>query len=192
VTGPSDYLPVIFPTGDLIPDGDSGVLLGVRRVPPAPLGSSVPRHDYVYRATDQGKVIYKLALPDIAGLRVDDGMVLNDENQACTAIGGLVLCFDSLSDKELWRYDTGTARVTIIFAAEDGSVVVEDSNRHILALDKHGNKTTDKISILQDRLLPGYPIGLKCACCRARGRRALPKPVPRCSAGIGSRRGELA
>jgi outer membrane protein assembly factor BamB len=141
---PDDLAPLTLPTGDLIPDGDGGVLLAVRQVPARPLGSPVVRHDYVYRITDEGKLAYKLALPDFAGLRVDDGMVLNDENQACTTIGGVVLCFNSISGKELWRYDTGTAKVTIVFAAEDGSVVAEDSNRHMLALDKYGKKTTEE------------------------------------------------
>jgi outer membrane protein assembly factor BamB len=136
--------PLILPTGDLIPDGAGRALIAVRQIPGGNHSSPDSRHDYIYRITQAGKLAYKLALPATASLRVDDGIALNDENRAFTTVGGVVLCFDSLSGQEQWRYDSGTERVAIIFAKEEGGVVVQDGNKHLLSLDKNGNKTADE------------------------------------------------
>ena len=139
-----DLTPMVFPIGDLIPDNEGGVLLSVRQFPRGPVGAPLISHDYVYRITDEGKLAYKFALPPFHGLRIDEGMVLNEENRAFTTVGGLALCFDLIAGKEVWRYDTRTPKVSITFAAEGGSLVVEDSNHHLLVLDKDGTKTSEE------------------------------------------------
>lgn len=140
----SDLTPIIIPTGDIIPDNEGGVLLSVRQSPRGAPGAPLICHDYVYRITDEGKLAYKLALPPFPGLRIDEGMVLNDDNRAFTTVGGLVLCFDSITGKEVWRFDSRTPKVSITFAAEGGGLVVENSLHHLLALDKDGKKVSEE------------------------------------------------
>lgn len=139
-----DLTPMVIPTGDLIPDNEGGVLLSVRQVPRGAPGAPLICHDYVYRITDEGKVAYKLALPPFPGLRIDGGMVLNEDSRAFTTVGGLVLCFDSISGKEVWRYNSQTPKVSITYAAEGGGLVVENSLHHLLVLDKDGKKISEE------------------------------------------------
>jgi outer membrane protein assembly factor BamB len=138
----NDWPPSLEPAGDLIPDNEGGVLLAVRQYLRTPFTSPPRFHDYIYRITSEGKLAYKFALP--GELRMEDGMALNDENRAFITVGSLVICFDSLSGSEVWRYDAQTRNVNIIFAAEDGGVVVQDGNHHVLALNKDGKKTAEE------------------------------------------------
>jgi len=84
-------------------------------------------------------------------------MALNDENRAFITVGSLVICFDSLSGSEVWRYDTQTPNVNIVFAADDGSVVVQDGNHHILALNKNGKKTAEEDFDMLHEATPRLP-----------------------------------
>lgn len=138
----NDWPPSLEPTGDLIPDGNGGVLLAVRQYLRTPFPSPPRPHDYIYRITSEGKLAYKVALP--GEIRMEDGMALNNENRAFITVGSLVICFDSLSGAEVWRYDAQTLNVNIVFAAEDGSVVVEDGNHHVLSLNKEGKKMAEE------------------------------------------------
>lgn len=138
----NDWPPSLQPTGDLIPDGDGGVLLAVRQFVRSPFQTLPPSYDYIYRVTNEGKLAYKLALP--GRIRKEDGMVLNDQDRAFITVESLVICFNSLSGAEVWRYDAQTQNVNIVFAADSGDVVVEDSNHHILALNQDGKKTADE------------------------------------------------
>jgi outer membrane protein assembly factor BamB len=138
----NDWPPSLQPTGDLIPDGNGGVLLAVRQFVRTPFNSPPHGYDYIYRITNEGKLAYKLALP--GAIRKEDGMALNDQNHAFITVENLVICFNSLSGAEVWRYDAQTQNVNIVFAAEDGSVVVQDSNHHVIALNQDGKKTAEE------------------------------------------------
>lgn len=151
------FTPLMLPTGDITPDGAGGVLISVRHLPGGTRSSPDFRRDYIYRITQAGNLAYKFALPPIAELRIDDGVALNDEDRAFTTVGGIVLCFDSLSGQEVWRYDTGTPKVAIIFAKQDGGVVVQDGNLHMLAVDKNGKKTADEDFNPAHQLQPPLP-----------------------------------
>jgi outer membrane protein assembly factor BamB len=115
----------VTPTGAIIPDGMNGILVSVRAVHRANLGGApVSADEFVYRVNSAGEVIYKLQLPNYTG-PLRDGMVLGEENSAFATRGGVLIAFNALTGKELWRWDSGLPDVEIYMSMAGGSCAVQ-------------------------------------------------------------------
>lgn len=119
-----DLVSVGSPTGEIIPDGQGGVLLSVHWSHNAILRDAHDSDEYVYRLDENGAVLYKLLLPPYLGRRHDE-MVLGEENRGFATRGGVLVAFDVLKGTEIWRWDSGTPEIEVFAALANGGCTVQ-------------------------------------------------------------------
>lgn len=121
----TEHLRVVTPTGGIIPDGFGGILLSVgwthigtkmdaRRLP----------DEFIYRIDPEGKVVYKLPLPNYEG-PLHDEMVLGEESRGFATRGGILIAFDVRDGREVWRWDSQTAEIEVFAALANGGCLVQ-------------------------------------------------------------------
>jgi outer membrane protein assembly factor BamB len=113
------------PTGAIIPDGLGGVLLSIRRSPYA-MGEDVHRSadEYIYRLDQDGKVIYKFALPKYDGPLQDD-MVLGENDRGFATRGGVLIAFNVRDGNETWRWDSHIPGIKVFAALANGGCLAQ-------------------------------------------------------------------
>ena len=115
---------VASPTGGIIPDGLGGLLLSIRRSPYAAQQASGSGDEFVYRLDQDGKVLYTLPLPKYDG-RLQDEMVLGENDQGFATRGGTLIAFNVPDGKEIWRWDSHTPEITVFAALAGGACAVQ-------------------------------------------------------------------
>jgi len=117
--------PDVSPTGDIIPDGFSGVLLSIRASSKASTQkASEPFDEFVYRVTEEGTLAFKFPLPRYVG-ELDDEMVLGEQDLGFASRGGTLVAFNVKDGTEVWRWNSGIPEVKIIMATAGGGCAVD-------------------------------------------------------------------
>jgi outer membrane protein assembly factor BamB len=115
----------VSPTGELIPDGLSGVLLSIRRSSRATAGSAAPAaEELVYRIDSNGRIVYRFPLPKYTGA-VHDEMVLGEREQAFATRGGTLTVFNVRTGQPLWTWDSQTSSIKVLMALANGGIAVQ-------------------------------------------------------------------
>jgi outer membrane protein assembly factor BamB len=135
----SDPVSVASPTGGIIPDGLGGVLLSIRWSHDDLVDDVHGSHDgFVYRLDQDGNVIYKFPLPKDRG-KLNDEMVLGENNLGFATRGGTLVAFDVPEGKEIWRWDS-PQEIAVFAALANGSCLVQTPT----AVVEVENATTSK------------------------------------------------
>ena len=133
-------LPAATPAGAIIPDGLGGVLLAVRRSENV-FGGKTPRlpKELVDRLDGEGKLAYKLSLPEFEG-PLHDEMVLGEKNLGFATRGGTLIAFDVELGKELWRWQSSSPEIEAFAALADGSCLVQTESALVAVADSTNSK----------------------------------------------------
>lgn len=113
----SEALPVVSPTGSVIPDGFGGLLVSMRE-------EQSGQDELVYRLDGQGGVVYRFPLPRYTGTLHDD-MVLGEDNTGFATRGARVVCFSVQDGTELWHWDSDIDDISLVAALANGHVLVQ-------------------------------------------------------------------
>ncbi len=115
---------VTAPTGAIIPDGLGGVLLSMRKaVATPPSQAKTSTDEFVYRIDEAGGFLYKMLLPKYTG-KLNDEMVLGEENVGFATRGGILVAFHVEDGKEMWRW-TSPQEVEVFAALANGHCMVQ-------------------------------------------------------------------
>lgn len=102
----------------IVTDNMSGMLV------PAQWSDGTTTDDFVYRVAEDGQVVYKLAMPKFAGPS-DDGMVIGGHDVAFATRGGTLIAFDERIGKDLWHWNSNTAKISVFAALANGHCLVQ-------------------------------------------------------------------
>jgi len=113
------------PTGAIIPDGLGGVLLSVRwshsDIVPDVVGQP---DELIYRIQENGEVVYKSPLPRYDG-PLKDEMVLGEHDLGFATRGSVLIAFNVLDGKELWRWHSHENGIEVFAALANGGCLVQ-------------------------------------------------------------------
>jgi outer membrane protein assembly factor BamB len=120
----SEPVSVASPTGGIIPDGLGGVLLSIRRSHNDIVDDAHgPPDEFVYRLNQEGDIVYKFALPRYDG-KVDDEIVLGENNRGFATRGHTLIAFDVPDGKEIWRWHS-PQEIEVFAALANGACLVQ-------------------------------------------------------------------
>jgi hypothetical protein len=116
----SDQLDTFSPTTSILTDNMNGTLVPVQ----VTHSNGSPPDDFEYRVDAEGNVVYKFPFPKYSGPLRDD-MVIGSNDAGFATRGGTLIAFNVRTGKELWRWDSHTAEITVFAALADGGCAVQ-------------------------------------------------------------------
>ena len=134
----------VSPAGGIMTDNMNGVLIPARWFDD--LGSesaSTAADDVVYRVAEDGQAIYKFPLPHYTGA-LHDGMVIREDEVAFATRGGILIAFNLLTGKELWRWDSQTTEISVFAALANGDCLVQTPTALVEVTDSTHSKEIAK------------------------------------------------
>jgi outer membrane protein assembly factor BamB len=85
---------------------------------------SEPADEFVYRVNQDGELVFKFPLPGYTSPLKDD-MVIGENNVAFATRGSLLIAFDLVSGKELWRWKSNEPEISVFVALANGGIMVQ-------------------------------------------------------------------
>ena len=128
----------IHAAGDVIPDGEGGVLASWASYPAASTVTPLTIADIGPLGNAQ-VTLSNFQEPGYPGYAVDNDLVLGDNNTAFTTDGFTVVAFDATSLQEKWSYASAGGALSFVAATSGGGVAVEDSQLGLIQIDASGN-----------------------------------------------------
>jgi Glucodextranase, domain B/Beta-propeller repeat/Bacterial Ig-like domain (group 2) len=137
-TGVLDGAPYHEP-GDVIPDGDGGVLASYDAIP----NSGSPGGPIITDTTSGATLI----LSSLQDVTLDSSLVLDDNNTAFATDGINVVSFSIPNLQQNWTYASQGETLSFVAATSGGGITVNDSQLGVIQLDPHGNASTPVSSL---------------------------------------------
>jgi outer membrane protein assembly factor BamB len=126
----SDPLDTFSPAHSILTDNMNGTLVPVQ----VTHSNGTPSDDLEYRVDADGNVVYKFPFPKYSGPLRDD-MVIGMNDTGFATRGGTLIAFNVRTGKELWRWDSHAAEITVFAALADGGCAVQTPTHLIEVID---------------------------------------------------------
>jgi hypothetical protein len=115
---------VVSPTNAVVTDNMNGTLIPVRVSHDVTSDdANEPAEGFVYRLNQDGELLYKFPLPTYSGTLKDD-MVIGEDNVAFATRGSVLIAFNLISRKELWRWQSNEPEISVFAALANGACLV--------------------------------------------------------------------
>lgn len=119
----NEFTTIPVPTGEIMPDGENGLLLAMRWLS-HPQEESYRDEEYVYRISPGAEVLYKLSLTGDGGMS-HDAMVLGNDGTGFATRGGKLIAFDAQLGRELWTWVSNFPEIQVKYATANGGCIVQ-------------------------------------------------------------------
>jgi outer membrane protein assembly factor BamB len=121
----SSPISLAWPTGALVTDNMNGTLIPVRVSQADPSSNTTSAADeFVYRVSQDRELVFRFPLPKYSG-PLQDEMVIGENNVAFATRGNLLVAFNLISGKQLWRWESSESDVSVFAALANGACLVQ-------------------------------------------------------------------